>query len=129
MRLPPVCPARLLAHLISQEEQGWGYRDPKRLGGLKVDDQIECPVLLHGDVAHLDPLEDFVHLGCQAGRIFLLLRPIGKEATSLPKLPVMAYGWEPIPDHQCPKPREVSLVSCDVRYQDSVGACSSELPR
>src|SRR5262245_57054644 len=94
----PVCPARLLDHLIGQEEQRGGHRDPQRLGGLAVDDQLECPVLLHGDVAHLDTLEDFVHLGCQAGRTFLPLRPVGQEAPSLRKPSVVAYGWEPIPD-------------------------------
>src|SRR4029434_10750812 len=30
---PPACPcARLLDHLIGQEQQGWGHRDPQRLG-------------------------------------------------------------------------------------------------
>ena len=43
----PVCPARLLDHLIGQEEQGGGQRDPERLGGLEVNDQF----VLHG---HLD---------------------------------------------------------------------------
>src|SRR5262245_33515370 len=33
-----VCPARLLDHLICHEEQGWGHREPERLGGLEVDD-------------------------------------------------------------------------------------------
>jgi hypothetical protein len=34
------CPfpfARLLDHLIRQDEERWGYRDPQRLSGLKVD--------------------------------------------------------------------------------------------
>ena len=58
MSLPPVCPARLLEHLICQEEQGWGHRHPERLGGLEVEDQLELPGLLYGQVRRLGAFQD-----------------------------------------------------------------------
>jgi hypothetical protein len=60
VRLPPVCPAHLLDHLISQEEQGWGHRDPERLGGLEVEDQLEPGRLLDGQVGALGALQQLV---------------------------------------------------------------------
>ena len=63
MRLPPVCPARLLDHLIGQEEQRGGYRQPERLGGLEVDDQLELQRLLHGQLRGLGAFEDLVDVG------------------------------------------------------------------
>ena len=49
----PVCPSRLLDHLIGQEEQGGGHCDPQRLGGLEVNDQLERRRLLNGKIARL----------------------------------------------------------------------------
>ena len=53
VRRTPVCPAHLLDHLIGQEEQGGGHRDPQRLGGLHVDDQLELRGLLDGEISGL----------------------------------------------------------------------------
>src|SRR5262249_51012742 len=56
VRLPPVCPVRLLDHLICQQEQGGGHRDPERLRGLQVDDELKLHRLLHRQVGGLGPL-------------------------------------------------------------------------
>ena len=49
-------PLVLLDHLICQEQQGWGHRDPQRLSGLEVDDQLEFHWLLHGQVSRFGTL-------------------------------------------------------------------------
>src|SRR5262244_2916916 len=53
--------AGLLDHLIRQDEERWRYRDPERLGGLEVDDQLEFHGLLHRQVRRLGAFEDLVH--------------------------------------------------------------------
>ena len=45
-------------HLIGQEEQRWGYRDPELLGGLEVDGQVILQGQLHGQLCRLGPLQD-----------------------------------------------------------------------
>jgi hypothetical protein len=40
--------ASLADHLVRQEQERRGDRDPERLGGLQVDDQLELRRLLHG---------------------------------------------------------------------------------
>ena len=46
---PLPCPcALLLEHLVRQEEERRGKRDPERLCGLAVEDQLELRGLLHG---------------------------------------------------------------------------------
>jgi hypothetical protein len=37
---PAPLPTRLLDHLIGEEEQGWGQRDPERLGRLQVNHEL-----------------------------------------------------------------------------------------
>src|SRR5207253_2187564 len=63
MSLTPVCPARLLEHLICQEQQGWGHRHPERLRRREVDDQLEFHALLDAQVRRLRPVQDVVHVG------------------------------------------------------------------
>jgi len=42
-------------------EDDWRDRDPERLGGLQVDDEIELDRLLDGKVSRFGALEDFVY--------------------------------------------------------------------
>jgi hypothetical protein len=42
-------------HLVGLEKNARGHRDPKRLGGLEVDDQLECRGLLHRQVRGFRP--------------------------------------------------------------------------
>src|SRR5262249_38912179 len=60
VRLLPVCPPRLLDHLIGQEEQGRGQRQPERLGGLEVDDQLELGGLLHRQLGGVGTFQELV---------------------------------------------------------------------
>src|SRR5438046_2762418 len=64
---PPVCPlpcpcALLLDHLIRQDEERRGERDPEGVGRLQVEDQLELGGLLHRQVRRFGTLEDFVHV-------------------------------------------------------------------
>ena len=43
---PPVCPTRLLDHLIGKDEQARGNREAEGLGRLHVDDQFHFCGLL-----------------------------------------------------------------------------------
>src|SRR2546425_7732553 len=52
----PVCPARLLDHLVRQEEERRGERNPERLRGLAVEDQLELRGPLYGQVPRLSTL-------------------------------------------------------------------------
>src|SRR5262249_11269014 len=61
VHLTPVCPARLLDHLIGQQEQGWRDHDSQRLGGLEVDHQLKFGRLLYREIGRLRTLENLVH--------------------------------------------------------------------
>ena len=54
---------RLLDHLVGPPQHRLRDRQPQRLGGLEIDDQLELGGLLDGQVAGLGALEDFVHVG------------------------------------------------------------------
>ena len=87
-----MCPARLLDHLIGQEEQGGGHRDPERLGGLEVDDQLELRGLLHRQVGGLGTLQDLVHIRRPAPPRVRRARPIADERRRPPQTPV-SCAW------------------------------------
>src|SRR5262249_36201246 len=83
VRLIPVCPARLLDHLIRQEEQRWRDRDPERLGRLEVDDQLEFYGLLHRQVGGLGAFQDLVYVRGSTPEQIPNAYAIGHEPASL----------------------------------------------
>src|SRR5262245_31599597 len=52
----PGLPARLLDHLIRQDEERRGERDPEGVGRLQVEHQVELGGLLHRQVRWFHPL-------------------------------------------------------------------------
>src|SRR2546426_7154605 len=54
--------APLADHLIRLEEKRWGHGDPKRLGGLEVDDQLELRGLLDREVPGLGAPQNLVDI-------------------------------------------------------------------
>src|SRR5215831_13172267 len=57
-----VSPRGSLDHLVRQHQEMRGNGEPKGLGGLEVDDELELRGLLHWQVARLGAFEDFVHI-------------------------------------------------------------------
>ena len=47
-------------HLVCQDQEGWGKRNPKRLSSLEVEDQLILHRLLHGEVARFGTLQNLV---------------------------------------------------------------------
>ena len=60
--LPPVCPARLLDHLIRLEEERRRDRKAEGLGGLEVDDQLEPRGLSQRQLTRPSAIEDLCDL-------------------------------------------------------------------
>src|SRR5262249_48178375 len=88
VRLLLVCPACLLDHLIGQDEERRGERDPEGLGGLEVEDQLELRGLLHGQVCWLGALQNSVHIDRGTPEQVHITRCIRHETSCIDKLPV-----------------------------------------
>jgi len=59
-RFHPPLRGQLPDHLVRQDQEGWGHRDPEDLGGLEVDDELEFRGLLYGQVGGLGPLQNLI---------------------------------------------------------------------
>jgi hypothetical protein len=55
-------PRRSADDLGGLEEDNRRNREPQRLGGLQIDDELERGGLLNGEVSWLGPLQDLVHV-------------------------------------------------------------------
>ena len=65
----------LLDHLIRQDEERWGERDPERLRRLAVEDQLELHGLFHGQVGRFGAFEQAIHIvGDAAQRVARAVR-------------------------------------------------------
>ena len=53
---------RLSDDLVRLEQDERGNREPKRLGGLEVDDQLELHGLLYGEISRFGAFQNFVHV-------------------------------------------------------------------
>ena len=66
----------------------WWHREPKRLGGLEVDRQLELDRGLDRKLARLLALEDAIGLGRRAPKIIEPVKSVGQQATDLGKFTV-----------------------------------------
>jgi len=55
----PFSERRLLNHLIRPPHERLGDRQPERLGGLEIDDQLELGGLLDGEIGGLGALRSW----------------------------------------------------------------------
>jgi hypothetical protein len=53
-------------HLVGPPIERRGYIEPKRLGGLHVDHQLELGRLLNGQFARFGPFQDLSDIACRA---------------------------------------------------------------
>src|SRR5882724_13608393 len=79
-------------HLIRLEEERRGNREPERLSGLEIDDQLELRRLLHRQVGGLSPLEDLVHIDSSSAAEVARAWPVGHESTGLHKRAYVVHG-------------------------------------
>src|SRR5215831_10295479 len=85
-----------LNHRISLcDEERW-HCEPKCLGGLKIDNQLELGGLLDGQVGGLGALEDLVHVGSGAPSQISAVHSIGHKAPGIDKLPHIVHGGQPV---------------------------------
>src|SRR6266853_2096978 len=82
----------LLDDLVRLEEERRGNRDPQRLRGLQVDEQLELRRLLHRQVGGLGTLQDLVHIDGSAAADVERAWPVGYEAAGLHKRPDVVHG-------------------------------------
>src|SRR6266540_4482209 len=66
-------------------------RQPDRLGGFEIDDQLELRRLLHGKVCRLRALEDLVHVDGRALVDILAVRVVAHQAAGLHEVPSLEH--------------------------------------
>lgn len=91
-----MCSARLLDHLIRQDEERRGERDPERLHRLAVEDQLELHGLLHGQVGRFRALEELVHVPGGAPVEVHQARGIGHEPSGVHEVALLRHHREPV---------------------------------
>src|SRR2546422_9416411 len=78
----------LLDHLVRLEEERRGDREPERLGGLQIDDQLELHSPLHREIGWLGTLEDLIYVVSSTSPLARETQPIRHERPSLHIFPV-----------------------------------------
>jgi hypothetical protein len=60
----------LFDHFVGEQQEGFRYRQPERLGGLEIDAQREIGRLLDRQLTHLGASEDAVNVACRLAVLF-----------------------------------------------------------
>ena len=110
--------ARLLDDLVRQDQQGRRYRNPKGLGGLEVNDELELQGLFHGQVSWLRPFENLVHVGGGAPVPLPQTDAIGHKTARLRIHAPGVYGREPTLQRQGHNGVAVRLEYQGVRQEE-----------
>src|SRR5262249_52771794 len=90
-----------LDHLIGLEAQERGDRDPERLGGLEVDDELVAHRLLHREVSRWGAFQDLIHQDGNALPEVRHPRPIAHQSTQLHKGSRPVDRWQPTLGREC----------------------------
>ena len=77
-----------LDEFVGPDENGLGNREPKRLRGLEIDDQVELGGLLDGKIRRLRAFQNLVHIPCGPSHELDKARAVGHEATTFWKFSV-----------------------------------------
>jgi hypothetical protein len=75
----------LLDHVVRAPQHRRRDREPERLRGLQIDDQLELRWLFDGEVGRLGASENLVHVDCGAPLEPPDVRPIGQETIGIGK--------------------------------------------
>src|SRR5215475_676223 len=97
-RAGPRC--RSLDDFIRPLQQRRRDREPQRLRGLEVDQQLELRWLLDREVGGLGTLEDLVHVGCGAAEVIGEGWSVGHQTAALRPLTIREETWQPSPGHE-----------------------------
>src|SRR4030095_11439293 len=92
-------------HLVCQDQEGWGERDPQRLSGLEVKDQLVLRRLLHGEGARLGALQNLVDVSGGTPEQVRKARAIGHQGPGLDILPKAIHRRQPARGRQLDQTR------------------------
>src|SRR6185503_2614375 len=89
MLVIPIFP--LFNHTIGAGDERGRHRDAERLGGLHINDQLECVRLVDWQITNFSPLENFDDVSRSQTEQFGKVRAVGDQASELNKLPCLIY--------------------------------------
>jgi hypothetical protein len=106
----------LLDHLVCLQKKRLRDRQRQRLGGLRIDNEVELRGLFHGQICGLCALEDLVHVGLGASEEIDNVRSVGHEP---PEFHIVAIGertWQPSPRREVRNKGSICIgrrICCD----------------
>src|SRR6516165_3130006 len=72
-------PRGLFDHLVGANQNRWGYRKAKRLGGLEVQDHLEFCRKLHREIGRLRAAENAIDIGGGATKVVYRVDSVGEQ--------------------------------------------------
>ena len=84
----------LLDHLVRPLQHRWGNREPKGLGRLDVNHELELRGLLHGQISRLSAFEDPIDVRGCAAHLVIEVDAIRHQPTTLREVAAVADRWE-----------------------------------
>src|SRR6266568_2082375 len=118
-----------LDHLVRAQQQRLRDREPKRLGGLEVDHELELGRLFHGKLAGLRAFEDLVDEACEPEIKVGIVHRVTYQSTRLDELAGRIGGRQPVAGHQVNDHLLMELgetVCSDEKRVDMLADCAFE---
>src|SRR5262249_62125696 len=97
-------------------------REPERLRGLRVDDQLEFGGLLDRKVTRLRAFENLVHVGRRASKEISQILAVAQKAARLGKLSTLIDRGQSIPCRQIDDLPAVGVEECRRQHVEGLGA-------
>jgi hypothetical protein len=93
--------ASLFDHLVGEREQIVGNLNPKRLGRLEIDDQLELRNLLHREIGGLCALEDLRGVESNLSIYIGKTLPVAQHSARNCKLAKLVDGRQSLARREC----------------------------